>query len=102
MPKRETKPPESETPHVDPRPQGPVGETEAAETKTPYAPRARQSAAPMCPYHQKTRCVSKRSDPYFTRYYCPEEGCTFLAKIPRPNLPTRLHAEEQQGDHSAR
>ncbi len=72
----------------------------AEEPKGKDQKRARQSAAPFCPYHKKTRCKANRSDVFFTRYYCPEEGCTFSVKQPRPEMPSRLHA--QQDDHSAR
>lgn len=63
-------------------------------------PRGRQTAAPLCPYHKK-HCVAKRSDAYFTRYYCPVVGCQYMVKQPRPQLATRLHAEEAE-DFSAR
>lgn len=86
---------------LNPEPEG----TEAQEA-TPKAqgpmpdvqPRARQSSAPFCPYHKKTRCVSRRSDQFFTRYYCPEEGCSFSIKIPRP----RIRPAEEEQDFAAR
>jgi len=83
--------------------------TETAEAPAPRekaAPpkkdpgRGRQSAAPMCPYHPKRRCKAKGSTPFFTRYYCPEPGCTFSVKQPRPEMRTRLHEDEE--DFSAR
>jgi len=63
----------------------------------PAPPRARQSSAPFCPYHKKTRCKAGHSDAYFTRYYCPEEGCTYSQKVARPNMPSRLHRAEDFG-----
>ena len=63
-------------------------------------PRGRQTAAPLCPYHKK-HCVAKRSDAYFTRYYCPVKGCSFMVKQPRPQLANRLYAEQAE-DFSAR
>lgn len=73
---------------------------EAAPEAAPESPRARQSAAPECPYHPGTVTKSRNSSPFFTRYYCPIKGCPFSVKVPRPNMRTRLHAEDE--DYSAR
>ena len=62
--------------------------------------RLRQSKQPFCPYHRKVRCKAGRSDQFFTRYYCPEEGCTFSQKVPRPRRPEDVEAEQE--DFSAR
>ena len=81
--------------------------------------RLRQGNAPACPYCSKAAkaakdgepaedaitviCESKRSDPYFTRYYCPTTGCGFAVKVPRPQLRDRLRRAEAAGeDFSAR
>ena len=77
---------------------------QAAETEVPAAPDpapGRQTAAPGCPYHPGTRCKSKNSTPYFTRYYCPIAGCTFMVKQPRPGLRRRIEKEAEE-DFSAR
>lgn len=57
---------------------------------------------PVCPYHPGVECKSKRSEPFFTRYYCPEPGCTYSAKIARPQLDQILARREAQEDFSAR
>ena len=72
-----------------------AGETHAAE-------RGRQSAAPFCPYHPKERCVSRNSNAFFTRYYCPRDDCEFSIKQPRPSLRSRLRREEEQEGFGAR
>lgn len=90
--KADTQPPQPSTLNPEPEgaePQGPMPNVQ---------PRARQSSAPFCPYHKKTRCVSRRSDQFFTRYYCPEEGCSFSIKIPRP----RIRPAEEEQDFAAR
>lgn len=71
---------------------------QAAEPK-----RARQPASLVvtCPYH-KCKCKSNRSDPFFTRYYCPEKGCTYSQKVPRPQMIERVEAAEDQDRFSAR
>ncbi|HUX14959.1 MAG TPA: hypothetical protein VMW52_00715 [Phycisphaerae bacterium] len=80
----------------EPEPQPDPG---AQEAQAPDA-RGRQSAAPECPYHKGTRTVSRNSNSYFTRYYCPVEGCPFMIKQPRPQMRTRLSREDE--DFSAR
>ena len=85
------------------------GNPKAAKPPVPDVPnpppRGRQSAAPCCPYcstaDKKVRCVSKRSDSYFTRYYCPNEHCPFSIKIPRPSLRRRAQRPDQD-DFAAR
>lgn len=55
---------------------------------------------PVCPYHQcETR--ANHSDPLFTRYYCPEPGCGYSQKVPRPQIDEILRRREQE-DFSAR
>lgn len=63
--------------------------------------RARQGNAPFCTTHKDVRCESKHSDPFFTRYYCPVEGCRFSLKISRPN-PKQKPPPEPEEDFSAR
>lgn len=61
-------------------------------------PVLRQNApAPICPYH-KVPCASNRSDPFFTRYYCPEADCSYSQKVPRP----RARPVQDGEDFSAR
>jgi hypothetical protein len=70
-------------------------------------PKRQQAAArsdkPECPYC-KCACESNRSEPYFTRYYCPNKGCNYSVKVPRPNMQQRLAADRaaEQGGFSAR
>ncbi len=66
-------------------------------------PLAPQSDKPVCPYC-KVSCRSNRSEPYFTRYYCPERGCTYSVKVPRPRMQERLASDRQaeQGGFIAR
>lgn len=56
---------------------------------------------PLCPYH-KCECKCNRSDPLFTRYYCPEKGCTYSAKVARPQMDQILARREQEEGFSAR
>jgi hypothetical protein len=66
----ESAPPESEPPAEEP-------------------PRGRQDKpAPNCPRCQ-VPCESRRSDPYFTRYYCPHKHCNYSAKVARPEFIAR-------------
>ena len=82
--------------------------SESSEPGSSEPERLRQGNAPPCPYCSKegkppVMCVSQRSDPYFTRYYCPTEGCNFAVKVPRPQLRDRLRrAQEDEKDFSAR
>jgi hypothetical protein len=75
--------------------------TDTPPTEGDDEPRLRQSAAPLCPYHG-VRCESKRSEPYFTRYYCPEDGCSYSQKLPKPGMAERLQRDRDQEGHSAR
>ena len=81
----------------------PLASTAEQQMTPPDPQRLRQNApAPMCPYH-KCACESKRSEPFFTRYYCPTERCTYSQKVPRPDVRARLsRARAQESDHSAR
>lgn len=72
----------------------------AGETPPKTKPRGRQSAAPECPYHKK-RTKAGNSTGFFTRYYCPVEGCPFSIKISRPR-PKNRPAEAKPSDFSAR
>ncbi len=65
--------------------------------------RGRQPAgqAPMCPYCNVV-CESKRSEPFFTRYYCPKEGCSFSQKVPRPTIRKERDAVVDQDELAAR
>jgi hypothetical protein len=71
---------------------------ESAEDK-----RLRQNLPPpVCPYH-RVACQANRSDPCFTRYYCPAKDCTYSQKVPRPQLTQILRRREaQEEDYSAR
>ena len=66
----------------------------------PPAPRGRQSAAPDCPRcstdEKRVRCVARRSDAFFTRYYCPTEGCPFSLKVARPSLRGRRQEPDEE------
>lgn len=57
--------------------------------------------APICPYHG-VQCTAKRSEGFFTRYYCPEEDCSFSAKVPRPQIKRRVQQDREQDNYSAR
>lgn len=76
----------------EPTPSEPVKEPKAD------LPRGRQSNQPTCPYHGQ-RCKAGSSSPWFTRYYCPVEGCSYSEKVQRPALSAQLGEEE---DFSAR
>jgi len=69
-------------PQADPKPQ-PQPETDPPQDDSA---RGRQTSQPECPYHPGTRCKSGGSAPYFTRYYCPVDGCPFSIKVPKPVL----------------
>lgn len=57
--------------------------------------------APLCPIH-KVACVSRNSSPYYTRYYCPDPGCSYSEKVMRPGLQRVLQRERDEEDYSAR
>jgi hypothetical protein len=66
----------------------------------------RQSNAPVCPNcsepEEPVLCKSNRSDPFFTRYYCPND-CGFSVKVARPDLRKRVdQAAAAEDDFSAR
>lgn len=76
-------------------------------------PRLRQGNAPLCPYCSKKDekgkivepvvCQSQRSDAFFTRYYCPTEGCPYTEKVARPQIQQRIRQQEaSEQDYSAR
>ncbi len=56
---------------------------------------------PICPYHH-CECKSRRSEPYFTRYYCPRTGCSYSEKIPRPTIEKERERAAAQDEFSAR
>lgn len=87
---------------LDPSTEAPVvaGDRQAAPAAADQ-PRGRQSHQPTCPYH-KEPCVARHTSTFFTYYYCKVEGCPYSEKQARPNMPTRRHQADQQGDHSAR
>ncbi len=67
------------------------------------APLLPQADKPECPYC-KGPCTANRSEPYFTRYYCPTRGCTYSVKVPRPRIQERLYADRmrERGGFDAR
>lgn len=79
--------------------------TASNETAAPASNR-QQRPAPECPYCSKPGapvvCKSKRSDPYFTYYYCPNDQCTFSQKQPRPALLRTMQKQAAEEDYSAR
>lgn len=65
-------------------------------------PKAPDNETRTCPYH-KELLKSNNSTPFFTRYYCPNEGCTYSEKVPRPDVKQqRARAEAAEQDYSAR
>jgi hypothetical protein len=95
----------------------PAAETSPAADAAPASPdsepRLRQGNAPICPYCSKKNekgeiiepvmCKSVRSDAFFTRYYCPTEGCPFSEKVARPQIRQRVRQQEaSEQDFSAR
>ena len=73
--------------------------------------RLRQNAPqPLCPYCSKpgspVACKSNRSELYFTRYYCPTDGCTYSMKVPKPkrNMQEDIRRSQRNEDdgYSAR
>jgi len=80
----------------------PKNPPEEAAEQPPEAPRARQTNQPTCPYHPNTQCKSRHSDAFFTRYYCPEPGCTFSVKVARPDIQKRVQQSEEDEGFSAR
>lgn len=61
---------------------------------------------PTCPYCSKPGapvvCKSGRSEPFFTRYYCPNKPrCAYSVKIARPQIDQIMKRHEQE-DFSAR
>ena len=64
-----------------------------------------RAEAPICPYCA-VPCKANRTEPLFTRYYCPTAGCTYSQKVVRPEWQKRLsrqrQKEEAKTDFSAR
>lgn len=58
-------------------------------------------APPECPYHH-VACKANRSEPFFTRYYCPIDGCTYSSKQPRPLMRRRLDFSRRGNPFDAR
>lgn len=88
---------------------GPAGDAsprealdESGPTKPALPPRGRQSTSPkspdrpICQYHQ-VPMEAGRSEAFFTRYYCPVEGCNNMRKQPRPEAAAQMR-EKQFGD----
>lgn len=74
----------------------------SGETLPPSGEMLRQNApAPECPYH-KVPCESNRSEPFFTRYYCPEPGCSYSQKVPRQRLAELARRRDEEEGFSAR
>lgn len=75
----------------------------AKKKETTEEKRLRQNLPPPeCPYHH-VPCESNRSDPFFTRYYCPTQGCSYSQKVPRPKIEERIRrAEAEEQDFSTR
>lgn len=75
--------------------------------EAPAEKRGRQNLpAPICPYCTALTgapvvCESNRSDPFFTRYYCPTADCTFSQKVARPQIEKAI-ADHDREDFSAR
>lgn len=71
-----------------------------AVEEAPAASRGRQGEQnrPTCPYCSQAKsaviCVAKRSDPFFTRYYCPTAHCSFAIKVARPKARPRVEQDE--------
>lgn len=84
-----------------------------SETSTDALPEAgggekrlRQGNAPACPNCSEGAdaviCQSGGSDPFFTRYYCPNR-CGYSEKVPRPRMLERVRrAKADDEDFSAR
>jgi hypothetical protein len=71
----------------------PVGE---AATDEPPAPNLRRYGnVVICPYCN-LQCKSNRTEPLFTRYYCPGEGCGYSQKVMKPEALARLNRRQQQ------
>jgi hypothetical protein len=107
----EKKKPISEESKMPPMPP-PQGTADSESGVAPDEPRGRQGNAPLCPYCSKkddkgqviepVLCKSARSDPFFTRYYCPN-GCGYSEKVPRPQLAQRVErVRAAEEDFSAR
>lgn len=80
----------------------PENPPEDAAEQPAESPRARQTSQPFCPYHKDVRCKSRNSGAFFTRYYCPVDGCTFSVKLPRPEIGQRTREADEEEGFSAR
>lgn len=75
---------------------------QADQANEPERGRQTEDRRPICPYHHKP-CTSQRSDNFFTRYKCNEDGCTFSTKVARPQILKRVRqAEERDRDRPPR
>jgi hypothetical protein len=74
---------------------------EVQQAPTAKEPRDRQSAAPLCPYHQQ-RCRAGRSSAFFTYYYCQVPGCSYSEKKTRPQMARRVDEADEDEGFSAR
>lgn len=78
-----------------PTPPGAAPPPSAEPTKDAERGRQSDDRRPLCPYHHKP-CTAQRSDAFFTRYYCTEEGCTFSTKVARPQILQRVRQAEER------
>lgn len=84
---------------VDPPAASKPPEASAEESK----PLRQNLPAPYCPYHKEVQTKANRSEPFFTRYYCPVKGCNFSQKVQREDLAKRVRRErDAEADFSAR
>ncbi len=77
---------------------------ERTEPDSQHSERGRQCNQVICPYC-KVKCKSRRSEPFYTRYYCTDEGCSYSVKIPRPILvesAKRRRVPQDEDDYGAR
>lgn len=71
--------------HKEPTPPPQNPDQPATPPPPPPPKKSRQHAGPLCPVHG-VPMIARRSTPYYTYYYCPEDGCTESNKQMRPNL----------------
>lgn len=84
-------------------PNDPASGVVAGDESTEEPKRLRQNLPPKkCPYHKDKVLVSGRSDPYFTRYYCQVDGCSYSEKVPRPKLSEHLKRAQDNEGYGAR
>ena len=80
----------------------------AEKPEKPADAKLRQGHEPPCPYckdEDGNPVITKagKTEAFFTRYYCPADACTFVVKVPRPDLKARLDRDNAaEADFSAR